>query len=89
MNDVKLVEENYLLPMLLCFQMIVLFLATLGILFYLSPLVTVILLGFRGTFCLHVACAYGEKAPGAAGWPIQSSFLCSQRQQRIFLTVMK
>ncbi len=45
-NDVKLVEENYLLPMLLCFQMIVLFLATLGILFYLSPLVTVILLGF-------------------------------------------
>ena len=45
-NDVKLVEENYLLPLLLCFQMIVLFLATLGILFYLSPLVTVILLGF-------------------------------------------
>ncbi|WP_343083351.1 ABC transporter ATP-binding protein [Blautia producta] len=45
-NDVKLVEDNYLIPLLLCIQMSVLFLATLGILFYLSPMVTVILLGF-------------------------------------------
>lgn len=45
-NDVKLVEDNYLVPLLLCFQMAVLFLATLGILLYLSPLVTFILLLF-------------------------------------------
>lgn len=43
-NDVKLVEENYLTPLLLCSQMTVLFLTTLGILFYLSPLVTLALL---------------------------------------------
>lgn len=45
-NDVKLIEENYLIPLLLCAQMLVLFLTTLGILFYLSPLVTVVLLVF-------------------------------------------
>ena len=72
-NDVKLVEENYLLPLLLCFQMIVLFLATLGILFYLSPLVTVILLGFLVLFVCS-ACAYGEKAPGAAGCLFRAAF---------------
>lgn len=45
-NDVKLIEENYLIPLLLCSQMVVLFLTTLGILFYLSPLVTTVLLVF-------------------------------------------
>lgn len=45
-NDVKLVEENYLTPLLLSVQMVVLFLATLGILCYLSPVVTLILIGF-------------------------------------------
>lgn len=45
-NDVKLVEENYLLPLLLCSQMAVMFVTTLGILLWLSPLVTVVLLCF-------------------------------------------
>lgn len=45
-NDVKLVEEQYLVPLLLSCQMAVLFLVTLGILCYLSPLVTVILAAF-------------------------------------------
>lgn len=45
-NDVKLVEENYLIPLMLCSQMVVLFLTTLGILFYLSPAITGILLLF-------------------------------------------
>lgn len=45
-NDVKMVEENYLMPLLLSSQMIVLFFATLIILFYLSPMVTGILIGF-------------------------------------------
>lgn len=45
-NDVKLVEENYLTPLMLCSQMVVLFLTTLGILFYLSPVITGILLVF-------------------------------------------
>lgn len=46
MNDVKLVEEQYLKPLLLCCQMAALFLTTLGILCYLSPVVTAILAGF-------------------------------------------
>lgn len=45
-NDVKMIEENYLTPLLLCSQMVVLFITTLGILFYLSPLVTIVLLVF-------------------------------------------
>lgn len=45
-NDVKLVEENYLVPIQLSAKMVVLFVATLGILFYLSWLVTVILIFF-------------------------------------------
>lgn len=45
-NDVKLVEENHLIPLLLCAQMGVLFLTTLGILLYLSPLVTAVLFLF-------------------------------------------
>lgn len=45
-NDVKIIEENYLIPLLTCSQMLVLFLTTLGILFYLSPLVTMVLLAF-------------------------------------------
>lgn len=45
-NDVKLVEENYLVPIQLLAKMVVLFVATLGILFYLSWLVTVILIFF-------------------------------------------
>lgn len=45
-NDVKMVEENYLIPLLMCTQMIALFFATLGILCYLSPIVTAILVAF-------------------------------------------
>ena len=45
-NVVKLVEENHLIPFLLCAQMGVLFLTTLGILLYLSPLVTAVLFLF-------------------------------------------
>ena len=45
-NDVKMVEENHLIPLLLCSQLIIMFLTTLGILFYLSPLVTAILFFF-------------------------------------------
>lgn len=45
-NDVKLVEEQYLGPLLLCCQMAALFATTLGILCYLSFIVTAILAGF-------------------------------------------
>lgn len=45
-NDVKLVEEQYLAPLLLCCQMAALFATTLGILCYLSFIVTAILAGF-------------------------------------------
>ena len=43
LNDVKLVEENYLTPLMLCTQMAVLFLSTLGLLLYLSWASAVIL----------------------------------------------
>lgn len=45
-NDVKMVEENHLVPLMLSSQMIIMFLTTLGILFYLSPIVTAILFFF-------------------------------------------
>lgn len=45
-NDVKIIEENMLVPLLDAASMVALFLATLGILVYLSPLVTGILLVF-------------------------------------------
>ncbi len=87
-NDVKLVEDNYLVPLLLCFQMVVLFLATLGILLYLSPLVTCILLLDFWCFCLRCLRLWGKNSRSGR-MRIRSSFLRSQRQQRIFLTVMK
>ena len=43
-NDVKIIEENMLVPLLDASSMVALFLATLGILVYLSPLVTGMLL---------------------------------------------
>jgi len=39
-NDIKLVEENYITSLLLVLQFSVAFIATIGILLYLSPLVT-------------------------------------------------
>ncbi|MEG0856357.1 MAG: ABC transporter ATP-binding protein [Terrisporobacter sp.] len=39
-NDIKLVEENYIIPMLSVFQFTVIFISTTGVLLYLSPLVT-------------------------------------------------
>ena len=45
-NDVKIIEENMLVPLLDSSAMVALFLATLGILVHLSPLVTGILLAF-------------------------------------------
>lgn len=38
-NDVKNVEENYLLPLLLCLQNIIVFITSFAIMIYLSPLV--------------------------------------------------
>lgn len=45
-NDVKLIEDNMLLPLLECSQVVAMFLATLVLLLWLSPLVTAILAGF-------------------------------------------
>lgn len=42
-NDVKNVEENYLAPLLLCLQHIIMFLASFAIMLSLSPLVTLCL----------------------------------------------
>ncbi|MDO4542225.1 MAG: ABC transporter transmembrane domain-containing protein, partial [Bacillota bacterium] len=43
-NDIKMVEEGYLLPLLSIVDFSVMFLATLGLLIYLSPVVTLCLL---------------------------------------------
>ncbi|KWX73865.1 ABC transporter ATP-binding protein [Paenibacillus jilunlii] len=44
-NDIKLLEDNCIQPMLQVLQNVVVFAVSLGILLYLSPLVTVILIG--------------------------------------------
>lgn len=44
-NDIKLIEENYLLPLLLVFQFSVMFIGTVGVLLWFSPLVTICLFG--------------------------------------------
>ena len=38
-NDVKNVEENYFVPLLLCLQNIIVFIASMAVMIYLSPLV--------------------------------------------------
>ncbi|NKF08833.1 ABC transporter ATP-binding protein [Clostridium gasigenes] len=43
-NDIKLLEENYLIPIIICFQNLIMFLATLVVLIYYSPLITISLL---------------------------------------------
>lgn len=43
-NDIKMIEENYILPLLAVVELSIMFLATLAVLFYLSPLVTACLL---------------------------------------------
>lgn len=42
-NDIKLVEENYISALLLTFELIIMFVATLGVLIFLSPVVMAIL----------------------------------------------
>ena len=42
-NDMKLVEENYIVPLLTVLQFSVMFIATIGILLWISPLVTLFL----------------------------------------------
>lgn len=42
-NDIKLVEENYISALLLTFELVIMFAATLGILIFLSPAVMAIL----------------------------------------------
>ncbi|MGL4911325.1 MAG: ABC transporter ATP-binding protein, partial [Romboutsia sp.] len=42
-NDIKLVEENYILPLLSILQYTVMFIVTIGVLLYLSPTVTLVL----------------------------------------------
>lgn len=49
-NDVKNIEENYLLPFLLCLQNIIVFITSFIVMIYLSPLVTLCL--FATTFLL-------------------------------------
>ena len=42
-NDMKLIEENYIVALLSTFELLIMFTATFGLLIALSPLVTVIL----------------------------------------------
>lgn len=51
-NDVKNVEDNYLNPLLLCLQNIIMFIASFIVMLYLSPLVTLCL--FVATFLMII-----------------------------------
>ena len=42
-NDIKLVEENYIIPLLSVLQYVVMFIVTIGILLWISPMVTLVL----------------------------------------------
>ncbi|MHB8064709.1 MAG: ABC transporter transmembrane domain-containing protein, partial [Ruminiclostridium sp.] len=45
-NDIKLVEDNYILPLLMILQNMVMFIGTLIVLFIFSPLISLCLIGF-------------------------------------------
>ncbi len=67
-NDVKMIEENYIVPLLLTLQNAVIFVVTLILLFVMSPIITVSLI-----VCVIVMFV----VPGLMGGPLQT------RQERV------
>lgn len=79
-NDIKLVEENYITSILLVLQFSVAFLATIGILIYLSPLVT---------GCLFISMLLIFIVPSIFGKKLESKQMNLSNKLTSFTTVIK
>ena len=79
-NDIKLVEENYITSLLLVLQFSVAFLATIGILLYLSPLVT---------GCLFLSMLLIFIVPSIFGKKLESKQMNLSNKLTSFTTVIK
>lgn len=79
-NDIKLVEENYITSILLVLQFSIAFLATIGILLYLSPLVTV---------CLFISMLLIFIVPSIFGKKLESKQMNLSNKLTSFTAVLK
>lgn len=79
-NDIKLIEENFILPALLTMQYSVMFLVTLGMLFSISPLITICLFG-----CVIIMFL----VPGLMGVPLQKKQELLSKQLSLFTAKLK
>jgi ABC-type multidrug transport system fused ATPase/permease subunit len=79
-NDVKLIEENYIVPSLMVLQYAVMFLVTLILLFEISPLIAMCLLG-----CMVVMFVF----PGFMGQSLQSRQESLSKQLAVFTSRLK
>lgn len=79
-NDIKLVEENYITSLLLVLQFSVAFLATIGILLYLSPLVT---------GCLFISMLLIFIVPSIFGKKLESKQMNLSNKLTSFTTIIK
>ena len=79
-NDIKLVEENYITSLLVVLQFSIVFLATIGILIYLSPLVT---------GCLFVSMLLIFIAPSIFGKKLEVKQMNLSNKLTSFTTIIK
>ena len=79
-NDIKQVEENYIQPLLLTVESAVMFLVTLGLLLYLSPLVTA---------CLGVGLVVMFLVPSLYGKALERRQEGYSRQMAVFTAKLK
>lgn len=79
-NDIKLVEENCILPLLQVLQAIVMFVATIGILLWISPTVTIVL--FISTLVLFII-------PSVFGVALESKQLKLSKELTSFTSKIK
>ncbi len=79
-NDIKLIEENYIIPFLLTMQYGVMFLVTLAMLFSVSPLITICLFG-----CVIITFLI----PSLMGVPLQTRQELLSKQLSLFTSKLK
>jgi len=79
-NDMKLVEENYIVPLLVVLQFSVMFITTIGILLWISPLVTL---------CLFISMLLMFIVPSVFGKALESKQLALSNKLTSFTTKIK
>lgn len=79
-NDIKMIEENYIVPMLLTLQYTVIFIVTLVMLFEISPLITMCLIG-----CMIIMFVF----PGLMGKSLQARQEILSKQLSVFTSKLK